>query len=101
MKTNEVIKLNKIIGKALRECAHEAYLERIEVMKSRPFDEVIEVLKTYKETKCDIARGYSASDALEYLDDKLENEHEEIWLEVEVDDFMDDKWFKAIELFRW
>ena len=99
MKENEVIKLNRIIGKVLVEIAHETYLERIEVMKTRPFDEVIEAIKNYKETRYNKASGYFASEAIRYFDEKLEKEHNEIWLEIE--DTMDDNWFKAIEQFRW
>lgn len=99
MKTENTIKLNKAIGKALVEVAHEAYEKRIERMKSRPFDEVIKSIKTYRETRYNKANGYFASDALRYFDKRLEEEYEEIWLEIE--DVADVDWFNAIERFRW
>ena len=99
MKTNEAVKLNKIIGRALVEAAHGAYLRRIEAMKSRPFDEVIASIKNYRQTRYNKANGYFVDDAIRYLDKKLEEEHNEIWLEVE--DTMDDDWFEAVERFKW
>lgn len=99
MKTENTIKLNKAIGKALVEVAHEAYEKRIERMKSRPFDEVIKSIKTYRKTRYNKANGYFADDALRYFDERLEKEYEEIWLEIE--DVADADWFDAIERFRW
>ena len=99
MRTENMIKLNKVIGKALVEVAHEAYEKRIERMKSRPFDEVVKSIKTFKETRYNKANGYFADDALRYFDKRLEEEYEEIWLEIENDADVD--WFNAIERFRW
>ena len=99
MTTENIIKLNQIIGGALREAAHEAYLERIERMKARPFDEVIEALRTLKETGHEKAAGYFATDALRHLDERLEKEDTETWLEIKDD--LDADWFKAVEQFRW
>lgn len=99
MTGTETIKLNQIIGKALCEAAHEALENRIKTMKSRPFDEVVEAIKTYKETRYNKANGYYATDAIKYFDKELEVEHTEVWLEIE--DTMDSDWFEAIEIFRW
>lgn len=99
MTTNETIRFNKIVGKALKRAAHEAYERRIETMKSRPFDEVIEAIKNYKETRQNKANGYFANEAIRYLDEKLENEYTELWLEIE--DTCNNEWFEAIEKFRW
>lgn len=97
MKTENIIKLNQIIGKALVEMAHESFLRRIEAMISRPFDEVVEAIKNHE--KQEKANGYFVSDAIRYFDARLEKEDEETWLEIEED--ANDEWLKAIEQFRW
>lgn len=97
MTANETIKLNRTIGNALIELAHDAYLNRIEAMKSRPFDEVIAAIKNRNNQNK--ANGYFASEAIRYFDKKLEIEDEETWLEIE--DTCNDDWFAAIEKFRW
>ena len=96
MKTEHTIRLNQIIGKAMREAAHEAHLQRIESMKARPFDEVVTAIKNKKITGQNKANGYFVSDAIKYFDDRLEKEYEEIEAEAETAE-----WFKAIEKFRW
>ena len=48
MKANEIIRLNQVIGKALVETAHEAYLRRLEKMYSTPFDTVMDEIKNQK-----------------------------------------------------
>lgn len=98
MKTEHIVRLNQVIGKALRETAHEAHLARIERMKARPFDEVIAAIKNKKETGQDRANGYYVHEAVIYFDEMLEREYEEIWLETEEET---EEWFKAIEKFRW
>ena len=99
MTTENIIKLNQIIGQALREVAHESHLKRIERMKSRPFDEVVEAIKTLKKTGYNKANGYFADESLWYFDGLLEKEDNETWLEIEEE--ASDEWFKAIERFRW
>lgn len=99
MTANETIKLNQIIGKALTETAHEAYLNRITAMKSRPFDEVITAIKNKNKTGQNKANGYFVTDAIRYLDERLEKEDVETWSEIE--DTTDNDWFEAIEQFRW
>lgn len=100
MSTNTVKELNNIIGKALVECANEAYLRRISTMLSRPFDEVIESVKSYKKTGYNKANGYFCDDAITYFDRKLENEHEDIWMDIE--DTCNSDWYEAVDKFyRW
>ena len=99
MKAENVIKLNQIIGKAMVEAAYEAYLARVEVIKSKPFDDVVEAVRTFRNTGYKKADGYNAKDAFLYLDRRLEEEDYETWLETE-DDF-DDLWYVAVEQFRW
>ena len=98
MKTEHIIRLNQVIGKALRETAHEAHSARIESMKARPFDEVVTAIKNKKITGQNKANGYFVSDAVRYFNDRLEKEYEEILSEVEAETA---EWFKAIEKFRW
>ena len=97
MKANEIIRLNQVIGKALVETAHEAYLRRLEKMYSTPFDTVMDEIKNKKALK-NKGNGYYIDDAIGYFDNLLEKEDEETWLEV---DTCDDDWFEAIEQFRW
>ena len=98
MTTNEIITLNKIIGKALVETAHEAYLKRLNSMLSTPFEEVINAIKNRKLYK-NKYNGFYITDAVSYFDNLLEKEHEEIWLDV---DTCDSNWYKAIEnFFKW
>lgn len=100
MNTNTVKELNNIIGRALIECANESYVRRISTMLSRPFDEVIESIKLYKKTRYNKANGYFADEAIRYFDSKLENEHEEVWVEIE--DTCDNDWYEAVNKFyRW
>lgn len=98
MTTENIIKLNQIIGKALVEAAREAHDERITKMKERPFDEVIEAIKNRSTAKCNLVNGYFLTEAVSYFDKRLETEDNETWYEVEVED---NDWFEAIEQFRW
>lgn len=99
MTTENIIKLNQIIGKALVDVANKSYFERIEKMKSRPFDEVVDSIKSYKKTGYNKANGYFVTDAIRYLDKRLEEEYEEVWMEINED--ADNDWLNAIEKFRW
>lgn len=98
IKTENIIRLNQVIKKALHEAAHEAKLKRIETMKTRPFDEVIQAIKNKQATGQNLANGYFVTDAIFYFDERLETEYEEIWLEVDINE---NNWFEAIERFRW
>ena len=97
---NAVRLTNSIIGRALVESAHEAYEKRIEKMLSNSFNYVIESIKTYKATRYNKSDGFFATDAIKYLDSKLEKEHEKEWAEIE--DICDDNWYKVVEKFyKW
>ena len=98
-KANEIFTLTQAIGKTLIESAHEAYSVRIDSMKSNTFDEVIKATKNKDQTGQNKANGYYVSDAVRYLDNRLENEYNEVWLEI--DDICSEDWFKAVEQFRW
>lgn len=99
MKTNTIRKFNSIVGRALIKSAHEAHDFRISKMLERPFDEVINAIKIYKESRYNKANGYFATDAISYFDKKLENEQENVWLNI--NEICDLDWFNAIETFRW
>lgn len=97
MTSGETIKINKIIGKALRETAHEAYLARIKNMLARPFDEVVQAIRNHNfQNK---GNGYFVSEAIRYFDNRLETEYENIWYQIE--DTASEDWIEAIEIFRW
>lgn len=99
MTTDTIRKFNSIVGTALVAAANEAHEIRISKMLERPFDEVINAIKVYKETRYNKANGYFADEAIRYFDNKLEIEHEDVWMDIE--DTCDTDWFKAIEIYRW